>query len=194
MPLINHGPGPNQAPKDTDSLVDQGIPSPEEKSPQIYQKVKMDQRVLAGFFLRLVSYLIDLVLANSLAQVFTSFLGSDGPLKTILSSLIFLAYFVLSTGLGHGQSLGKMILGLKVIKTNGESLTWTDILVREGACRYILKKIPLLYLLVLFTEEKQHLGDLICDTLVIKEAYEDDLFYKESYVYPNYQTSYIKNN
>lgn len=194
MPLINHGPGPNQAPKDTSPLVDQGIPSPEEKSPQIYQKVKMDQRVLAGFFLRLVSYLIDLVLANSLAQVFTSFLGSDGPLKTILSSLIFLAYFVLSTGLGHGQSLGKMILGLKVIKTNGESLTWTDILVREGACRYILKKIPLLYLLVLFTEEKQHLGDLICDTLVIKEAYEDDLFYKESYVYPNYQTSYIKNN
>lgn len=194
MPLINHGPGPNQAPKDTDPLVDQGIPSPEEPSPQIYQKVKMDQRVLAGFFLRLVSYLIDLVLANSLAQVFTSFLGSDGPLKTILSSLIFLAYFVLSTGLGHGQSLGKMILGLKVIKTNGESLTWTDILVREGACRYILKKIPLLYLLVLFTEEKQHLGDLICDTLVIKEAYEDDLFYKENYVYPNYQTSYIKNN
>lgn len=194
MPLINHGPGPNQAPKDTDPLVDQGIPSPEEPSPQIYQKVKMDQRVLAGFFLRLVSYLIDLVLSNSLAQVFTSFLGSDGPLKTILSSLIFLAYFVLSTGLGHGQSLGKMILGLKVIKTNGESLTWTDILVREGACRYILKKIPLLYLLVLFTEEKQHLGDLICDTLVIKEAYEDDLFYKESYVYPNYQTSYIKNN
>ena len=194
MPLINHGPEVNQAPKDTGPLVDQGIPSPEEKSPQIYQKVKMDQRVLAGFFLRLVSYLIDLVLANSLAQVFTSFLGSDGPFKTILSSLIFLAYFVLSTGLGHGQSLGKMILGLKVIKTNGESLTWTDILVREGACRYILKKIPLLYLLVLFTEEKQHLGDLICDTLVIKEVYEDDLFYKESYVYPNYQTSYIKNN
>ena len=164
---------------------------PKETPNPIYKKVLLDQRVLAGFFLRLVAFVIDLVLVGSLTAILTPLFTDQAILKNLLSILIYLAYFVLTTGLTKGQTLGKMILGLKVVRVDGKELNWADVFFREACCRLILKMVLPLYLLAGVTDKKQHLGDLICDTMVIKSAYEQELFYEQVYQIPSYQKSYF---
>lgn len=164
---------------------------PKETPNPIYKKVLLDQRVLAGFFLRLVAFVIDLVLVGSLTSILTPLFTDQAILKNLVSILIYLAYFVLTTGLTKGQTLGKMILGLKVVRVDGKELNWADVFFREACCRLILKMVLPLYLLAGVTDKKQHLGDLICDTMVIKSAYEQELFYEQVYQIPSYQKSYF---
>lgn len=164
---------------------------PKETPNPIYKKVLLDQRVLAGFFLRLVAFVIDLVLVGSLTAILTPLFTDQAILKNLVSILIYLAYFVLTTGLTKGQTLGKMILGLKVVRVDGKELNWADVFFREACCRLILKMVLPLYLLAGVTDKKQHLGDLICDTMVIKAAYEQELFYEQVYQIPSYQKSYF---
>ncbi len=60
--------------------------------------------------------------------------------------VIYLAYFVLLTKLNHGQTIGKMIFGIRVVGFDETTeLSWSTVLVREGACRFILK-FPLLFI------------------------------------------------
>ncbi|OOL57322.1 hypothetical protein B1P97_12400, partial [Enterococcus faecium] len=83
--------------------------------------------------------------------------------------LIYLAYFILLTKFNHGQTIGKMIFGIRVISFDEEELSWSTVLVREGACRFILK-FPLLmlgYLPAVFNQKKQHLGDFFTNTSVV---------------------------
>lgn len=164
---------------------------PKETPNPIYKKVLLDQRVLAGFFIRLVAFVIDLVLVGSLTAILSPLFADQAILKNLVSILIYLAYFVLTTGLTKGQTLGKMILGLKVVRVDGKELNWTDVFFREACCRLILKMVLPLYLLAGVTDKKQHLGDLICDTMVIKSAYEQELFYEQAYQIPSYQKSYF---
>lgn len=164
---------------------------PKETPNPIYKKVLLDQRVLAGFFLRLVAFVIDLVLVGSLTAILNPLFTDQAILKNLVSILIYLAYFVLTTGLTKGQTLGKMILGLKVVRVDGKELNWADVFFREACCRLILKMVLPLYLLAGVTDKKQHLGDLICDTMVIKAAYEQELFYEQVYQIPIYQKSYF---
>lgn len=164
---------------------------PKETPNPIYKKVLLDQRVLAGFFIRLVAFVIDLVLVGSLTAILSPLFADQAILKNLVSILIYLAYFVLTTGLTKGQTLGKMILGLKVVRVDGKELNWADVFFREACCRLILKMVLPLYLLAGVTDKKQHLGDLICDTMVIKAAYEQELFYEQAYQIPSYQKSYF---
>lgn len=163
----------------------------EEVQTPIYKKVLLDQRVLAGFFLRLVAFVIDLVLIGSLNAILAPLFTDQAVVKNLVAILVYLAYFVLTTGFTKGQTLGKMILGLKVVRVDGKELNWADVFFREACCRLILKIVLPLYLLAGVTDKKQHLGDLICDTMVIKAAYEQELFYEQVYQIPSYQKSYF---
>ena len=71
----------------------------------------------------------------------------------------------------NGQTVGKMIFGIRVIALNEEELSWQTILVREGFGRYLQKVVLILYGLVIFTPYKQHVVDLLTDTSVITLNY-----------------------
>lgn len=45
--------------------------------------------------------------------------------------LIYLAYFILLTKFNHGQTIGKMIFGIRVISFDEEELSWSTVLVRR---------------------------------------------------------------
>ncbi|MBF8808151.1 MAG: RDD family protein [Enterococcus lacertideformus] len=132
----------------------------------------------AGFWIRLGAFLIDLVCIGSITRLTlgittnlewlaatTSYLSFYG----FTALLIYLGYFILLTKLNHGQTIGKMIFGIRVICLDEAELSWATVLVREGACRFILK-FPLLfigYLLTIFTQKKQHIGDYFSNTSVV---------------------------
>ncbi|WP_051910487.1 RDD family protein [Carnobacterium pleistocenium] len=131
-----------------------------------------------GFWLRVFAFSIDVLVIWSINRLIVQslFLVLRYPLSEesfsafSLSKLgVYLLYFVVLTKLTNGQTIGKIIFGIRVISFKEETLSWGTVLIRECFGRYILKTFPFIYLMVLFTHEKQHLADFFSDTSVVSE-------------------------
>lgn len=135
----------------------------------------------AGFFIRFFSFLVDSLIAGLIVKILLDSIlaitGINPSLKIygILSTLIFLSYFTISTYLIDGQSLGKMMFSLKVVKLDGSKLDLTTVIMREFVGRFIHTYgiLAILYILTAFTEKKQNLSDLFADTSVISLSKEN---------------------
>lgn len=137
-----------------------------------------------GFFIRLFAFMIDLIMIGSIERM-TLFFLDDGVIRSTLALIIYLLYFILMTKITNGQTVGKMIFGIRVISLNEKELSWGTVIVREGFGRYLQKVVLVLYALVIFTPYKQHVVDLLTDTSVVTINYlrqwEDNQFVKSSY-------------
>lgn len=150
--------------------------------PQYDVKVVEDYSLKhAGFWTRFWAYILDLVVLWSVSRllVYPIFRLAGWDLKSdlwyapivIITAVLFYAYFVLMTKY-FGQTVGKMILGIKVVPLKGEKLTWSTVLFREWVGRYISTVFPFMYIsygLVAFTPKKQGGHDFIADTTVVHE-------------------------
>ena len=94
----------------------------------------------------------------------------------ILSWAVTLGYFTLASLITKGQSLGKMITGIRVVSLTSDKLDLGQILIREIAGRFIQNTIMLVYLLPICTPKKQGLIDFFVDTAVVKEDAFRDLY------------------
>ncbi|WP_442893620.1 RDD family protein [Bacillus sp. 2205SS5-2] len=136
--------------------------------------------VYAGFWMRFWAYLIDLIVVGSLNRivVYPFFRLLDFPLIkegmfsgiALVTAITFYAYFVLMTKY-YQQTLGKMVLGLRVKALKEESITWGTVLFREIVGRYLSVTTWILYVVVAFTTKKQGIHDLLADTTVIQERH-----------------------
>jgi uncharacterized RDD family membrane protein YckC len=143
----------------------------------------------AGFWTRFWAYLIDLIVISSITSLFvyplfrifnwdlegTTWYAPIG----IISSLIFYLYFVLMT-LFLKQTVGKIVLGIRVVSLKQEKLTLSTVLFREWIGRFFSATILPLYWIIGFTPKNQGLHDFIADTMVIHE----NAFEKKSYRKP----------
>lgn len=134
----------------------------------------------AGFWTRFWAYVIDLLIVSSISGIFIkpvfrvldvnisnpSFLLFSPYKVTLL--IVFLSYFALMTKFA-GQTVGKMIIGIKVVAKDGGNLTWSTVLFREVIGRFISRLLTLPYLLVIFMPNKEALHDLFADTYVVHE-------------------------
>jgi uncharacterized RDD family membrane protein YckC len=91
-------------------------------------------------------------------------------LSYIIPMAIGIWYYTYFTGSPkHQATLGKKAVGLKVIRSNGEALTY-----KRAAGRYFATWLSSMilgigYLMVVWNKEKEALHDLICDTRVVKK-------------------------
>lgn len=132
----------------------------------------------AGFWMRFWAYLIDLIVIGSVDRiiikpVLKAFDVSQYDVTifspiTIGSAIVFYLYFVLMTKF-LGQTIGKMVFGLKVVSLKKETLSWDTIIFRELIGRFISKTIWITYVLVGILPKKQGLHDLFSDTSVVLE-------------------------
>lgn len=132
----------------------------------------------AGFWMRFWAYLLDLIVIGSINRmlIYPLFRGFDLPLDdsgifspiNIITAITFYVYFVLMTKY-LGQTLGKMVFGLKVIHLKESKLSWGSVIFREWIGRFISATIFVLYVLVAFMPKKQGLHDLFADTIVVHE-------------------------
>ncbi len=150
------------------------------------QAVQGGEVVYAGFWKRFAAYLIDYfvllipswIIGAILGVGIGAGLGATGTAGTaaevtaqIISGLSGLVIALLYYGFFHasrgGATLGKMAIGIKVVRGNGERLTLGRSIGRYFAT--ILSSLTLLigYLMAAFTDRKQALHDLICDTVVV---------------------------
>ena len=120
----------------------------------------------AGFWRRGVAFTVDIYIA-----VAVSFLLSDitGGTFEPLIALIYAGYLTGFESSEWQASIGKRIMGLKVIDERGERLTITRALGRNFA--KVLSAAPLFlgFIWVTFSEKNQGWHDSLADTLVIDE-------------------------
>ena len=135
----------------------------------------------AGFWLRFFAYLVDLIVVGSIGRIIVDPIFSAFQIEkstvpyspyALAHLAVFLLYFVLMTKLSNGQTIGKMIFGLRVVCFREENLSWATVIVREGFGRYLMQVwffMYALYLILFFNERKQQAADLFCDTSVVTE-------------------------
>lgn len=152
--------------------------------------------VYAGFWKRVAAYMIDAMVigvatqivqlvvmgvffglsASSMSNPETMFASGTGILFVMALYLVPLAmnaaYYAAFHASSKQATLGKMAVGIKVVRTDG-----TRISLARGVGRFfatILSSLTLGigFLMAAFTDRKQALHDMICDTLVVdKWAY-----------------------
>lgn len=137
----------------------------------------------AGFWIRCGAAIIDSIAVWILQMVLTLILGAMAGLLSpnagdesfaaaimlmLFSCAISIAYYVVFTG-ACGQTPGKMLLRLKVLRSDGSSLTYGRAALREIVGKFVSGiTLGVGYLMVAFDARKQGLHDKIADTCVIR--------------------------
>ena len=130
-----------------------------------------------GFWIRVVAYIIDGILLTIVCGVADRLLGINilatdwdhyDPLANVISLVIGWLYFALLESSERGATVGKMVMGLRVVTSDGQRLSFMNATGRYFA--KILSAIILCigFIMVAFTDKKRGLHDIIAGTLVIK--------------------------
>jgi uncharacterized RDD family membrane protein YckC len=133
--------------------------------------------LLSGPVTRFLAWAVDLASIAVLSGVIGSVLGILGILgRDLAMAASILAYFVVSIGYGiilewywRGQTLGKRLLGLRVMDEQGLRLQFSQIVIRN-LLRFV-DSLPLFYfvggLACLLNLRAQRLGDVAANTVVV---------------------------
>jgi uncharacterized RDD family membrane protein YckC len=131
------------------------------------------RRVLAiivdGLVLGVLFWVLSLIFGTSSAEGGMAS-ASLGILGTLLYAILAFAYFTLLEG-NRGQTLGKMLLGIKVVREDNGEVPGLG----AAAIRTVLRLIDVLpfaylvgYISILITSKNQRLGDMAANTLVVR--------------------------
>lgn len=148
-----------------------------------YELASTGQRVSATFIdiVAFGIYFIALTGILGISNFFLSDKGSDLLLGLLIIKIPFIFYNPLCEYLTNGQSLGKYIIGIRVVSINGERIG-----LREVFTRWIFKGdfiwISLDYMILFWlgigilgiffssiSERNQRIGDLMAGTVIIKK-------------------------
>lgn len=138
----------------------------------------MQNKIYAGFFIRLAAYLLDIFILGigmagiKLVYLFSHFDTYAVPIffsftfVDVICYLIAASYFVVLTYF-NGQTLGKMAFNICVVDVDGR-LGFFQVLIRETFGRYLSAIILNIgYLLIIPDEKKRALHDRLCSTQVV---------------------------
>ena len=143
-----------------------------------------------GFWIRFVAYMIDglvmLVPTAILVGIFAAFviltdesMDHEGlPALLVVAIVVLVAalivvnwlYEALMTSSPRGATLGKMALGLRIVRFDGTQLSFGRATARHFVKYMVTPMVPLAigYIMAAFTNRKRALHDILADTLVIK--------------------------
>lgn len=139
-----------------------------------------EQVSYGGFWIRLLAYIIDAILLNIIGGILGSFFGiamwdvdlehydQDFNVLYLGGFIVSWLYFALMESSERGATVGKMVLGLRVVTGDYQRLTFLN-----ATGRYFAKILSALilcigFIMIAFTDKKRGLHDIIANTLVIK--------------------------
>lgn len=164
-----------------------GLPPRREAEPQATASVHDGSEVVyAGFLKRFAAHVVDVVIVGIVGGVIGGIIGAIFSVALIgsgadpfagslllnsISMVIGLALGLLYYGGFHASSSqatpGKMLIGIKVARGDGERLTGMRACVRFLATYINLFTLGIGWLMAAFTQRKQALHDFLCDTVVV---------------------------
>ena len=155
-------------------MTTQSIPSPPQAAAPLADAAP------AGFWVRVLAFIIDSVLLQIMFQVMKFTIGmmvsnvdfESDPMMFLtalgMSSALSFAYYIFFTGY-CGQTPGKMALRIKVIHNDGGPVGYGQAFVREVIGKFLSSLIlGIGYLMVAFRSDKRGLHDLVASTRVVK--------------------------
>lgn len=122
----------------------------------------------AGFWIRLAAFVIDCIIIVPLNNYILSYLDEGSVARLLVPNLLWWIYSAGLTSSNLQATLGKKILGLKVVGLDGEKITFGKATGRWLASILSGLILGIGYLMVAFTVKKQSLHDIIVGTYVIK--------------------------
>lgn len=136
---------------------------------------------LAGAGSRSAAYVVDAIILLFSVQILTNlffmiFALPFGPqwaaaISGLIVFALFNGYFILFEWLFSGQTPGKRVIGIRVIKQGGYALSFFDVLLRN--LMRIVDFLPALYGVgvasLMLTRRCQRLGDIVAGTLVVQQ-------------------------
>lgn len=150
---------------------------------------------LAGLASRFLAYVVDAIIQMAVlvilvyvvsiaAALLSSAVSLDiegGWVTAVLILAIFIlyeGYFILFETMWRGQSIGKRILGLRVIKDNGQSVAFLDVVIRN-IMRFADMLPPVLYfptyglgsVVLMSNRFHKRIGDFAAGTIVVREKF-----------------------
>ncbi len=135
----------------------------------------VEGRKYQGIGIRLVSLIIDNIIVGIIIGAIGSVIGFGMMSQRMVPWWIGLLYFVIYVGYftllegTKGQTIGKMITKIKVVREDGEPIDMNQALTRnilriiDGLFAYLIGAI-----LIWRSDKKQRLGDSIAKTIVVK--------------------------
>lgn len=137
----------------------------------------------ASFGLRAFAFIVDMLVIGAINKILINIVGTNLDyeiyglkMAEIFRWIVTILYFVVISFVTKGQTLGKMIAGIRVVSLTSDKLDLVQILIRETAGRLIQNTIMILYLLPIFTPKNQSLIDFFVDTAVVKDDAFIDLY------------------
>jgi uncharacterized RDD family membrane protein YckC len=130
----------------------------------------------AGFGLRLFASVIDLLISFFIADVIDKIclLLTAGRGAFLLSIAVSVAvlyfYFVWLGTQWDGRTLGKGMVGLRIVKTNGEPVTHGTMFLRDFVGKFLSAALAGVGFLMALGPEKRALHDWIAGTVVVRES------------------------
>jgi uncharacterized RDD family membrane protein YckC len=145
---------------------------------------------LGGVARRFAALTLDWILAwllvAALGEVVVATMGEDAPAAFFYFAVMPLSYalatlpFMLRCGRRRGQSLGKQLMGIRVVDAEGDELRRSQVLVRELVVKslllfgiaFLLAYIPLLVDLILTLRDPQRraIEDRVATTRVVRAS------------------------
>ena len=122
----------------------------------------------AGFWIRFAAFVIDCIIILPLNTYILSYLAEGSVARLLVPNLIWWIYSAGLTSSNFQATLGKKILGLKVVGLDGEKITFGRASGRWLASILSGFILGIGYLMVAFTAKKQGLHDMIAGAYVIK--------------------------
>ncbi len=122
---------------------------------------------------RIAAHLIDIILLILCSFAISLYAGTYG---LIISSSLFFVYFLICHLL-WGQTLGKKIIGIRLISVGAQSLTLWRVLSRETLGRvFCVGSLFLGYVRVLFSKDRRGVHDLLSGSAVISDKHYQTSF------------------
>ncbi len=153
---------------------------------KLLDKEKTDNE-LAGRWQRLGASLLDGIIMMLVTLPVMYFTGGFDVFKTgvqpsliynLLMAVLGLVAFILLNGkllVDNGQTIGKKVLGIKIVDINGNKATVNDHLLKRYAVYFIPGQIPfagglisLINILFIFGKTKRCIHDHVASTIVVK--------------------------
>jgi uncharacterized RDD family membrane protein YckC len=152
-----------------------------------YAPAGLGTRYVAWFVDQILVWVVTLGLIIGLACAGVSLMGLEDALRAQEEPGLFILYMVglimLVWGLGsfvyfgaselflRGQTLGKRLLQIRVVKADGFALDAASILVRNVF--RVVDHLPPLWIVPVLSQRGQRLGDMVAGTVVVLDAAEE---------------------
>jgi uncharacterized RDD family membrane protein YckC len=160
--------------------------SPSSKQGEYYELADSGQRLFAFIVDQIVLFFIGIFVSFFFGFfIDLESINVDGNINAtvqligILSSAIYMCYF-LSRAVGNGQTPGKTLMGIRVVKKNGQPLSVIDAFIRN-VLGYSISSFFLLigFLWIFVDENRQGWHDKLAGTIVIKDSKKQKYFKRD---------------